>query len=90
MTHVPDSRRLTRSILRFAILALLAAGLFGADALAQECTTDPECDDSQVCNGVETCDTHRGVLHVGIADRLQRRQPLHRGLLHRALRHLQL
>ena len=60
MTHVPDSRRLTRSILRFAILALLAAGLFGTDALAQECTTDLECDDGQVCNGVETCDTLEG------------------------------
>ena len=64
MTHVPDSRYWTRSILRFAILALLAAGSFGA-ALAQECTTDPECDDSQVCNGVETCDLIEGMCLSG-------------------------
>ncbi len=43
-------------VLRAAVAGLAWVALTTA-ANAQFCTSDPECDDQQVCNGMETCDT---------------------------------
>jgi hypothetical protein len=40
-------------VIEVALAAVLALGLAGSPALA--CTSDAECDDGLVCNGVETC-----------------------------------
>jgi sugar lactone lactonase YvrE len=41
-------------------LAAAAAWMAAAPASAQFCMSDPECDDGQVCNGVEFCDLMGG------------------------------
>lgn len=36
-----------------------------ATACGGECTSDPDCDDSNVCNGLETCDLGSGICQPG-------------------------
>jgi len=65
MKHFHDSRPSIRSVLSFALLALLAAGFLGGEVLAQECGADPECDNFMVCDGVEWCLLPDGICMSG-------------------------
>lgn len=60
MKNSRRSRRAPFPVAHLPLLLLSLLAFLGAPALAQECTSDPQCDDGQVCNGVETCDIVEG------------------------------